>query len=141
MFKLRILNIVFTAVVMICFAACSGSVTQKASLGGTKWMLYELEGVMQKFQTGTKDVYIQFDETAGQVSGFASCNTYSGAYTVTGSKIKIGPLISTKMACDDMKTEMKFMQSLNKAVSYKISSGSLSLMDDAGIVLCRLRLE
>ena len=141
MFKLRTLNIVFTAVIVICFAACSGSVTQKDSLSGGKWLLYELDGSQYTAPSAGESVYIVFNAAASQTSGMASCNTFSGEYTTTGSSIKIGPLISTKIACDDMKTEMKFMQSLNKAVSYKISSGSLSLMDDAGVVLCRLRLE
>lgn len=138
---MRILNLVLTAAVMLYFAACSGSGTQKQELGGTKWILYELEGVVQKFQSGSKDVYIQFDAAENQTSGFASCNTFSGSYTATGSSIKIGPLSSTKMACDDMSTETKFMQSLNKSASYKISSGSLSLIDASGVVLCMLKAK
>lgn len=137
MFKLRILNIIFTAVVMIYFTACSGSVTQNQELSGTKWMLYEIGGSQYKAPSSTESVYIVFNAATGESSGLASCNTYSGTYTVTGSKIKFGPLISTKMACDDMSTETKFKQSLSKASSFKISGGELSLMDEAGAVLCR----
>ncbi len=141
MFKLRTLIILFIAIVTVYFTACSGSVIQKASLSGGKWLLYELDGSQYTAPSGGENVYIVFDAATSQARGMASCNTFSGSYVAGGGTIKMGPFISTKMACDDMSTEMKFMQSLNKAASYKISSASLSLMDDAGLVLCRLRLE
>lgn len=141
MLKLQTLIIVFVAVIMVCFAGCSGSVTQNAELGGGKWMLYEIGGTQYKAPAGGENVYIVFNTGTSQASGMASCNTFSGSYAATGSNIKMGPMISTKMACDDMSTEMKFMQSLNKAASYKITGGKLYLMDESSAVLCRLRTE
>ena len=35
----------------------------------------------------------------GSVSGFAGCNTFSGSYSTDGSTLTLGPLATTKMAC------------------------------------------
>jgi heat shock protein HslJ len=35
----------------------------------------------------------------GTVSGFAGCNTFSGSYITNGSSLSLGPLATTKMAC------------------------------------------
>jgi heat shock protein HslJ len=36
----------------------------------------------------------------GQVSGSGGCNTFNGPYQSTASSLSIGPLASTRMACD-----------------------------------------
>jgi heat shock protein HslJ len=73
----------------------------------------------------------------GQVSGDSGCNTYSGAYQTTGTKITIGPLLTTKTACSGpdgvMQQEKEFLAALQSAAVYRIDGANLELRtaDDA----------
>ena len=37
----------------------------------------------------------------GNLTGNAGCNTFNSTYTITGDAIEIGPIMSTKMACEE----------------------------------------
>jgi heat shock protein HslJ len=84
--------------------------------------------------TGTT-LTIKFDKD-GNVSGNAGCNTFSGAYTLTGNQIKIGPLASTLMACSDpagiMDQESQFLTALQSAATYQIEGMVLELRNSDG---------
>ncbi len=61
------------------------------------------------------DVTAVFD-TRGKLSGNGGCNNYNGPYTVDGEKIKIGPLASTKMTCEQavMDQESAYLAALGQ---------------------------
>ena len=67
----------------------------------------------------------------GVLSGKGGCNDYSGPYVVTGNKIKIGPLVSTRMACAEpagvMEQETQYLAALESAATYKIEGNALEL--------------
>jgi heat shock protein HslJ len=68
--------------------------------------------------------------TADTVSGNAGCNTYNGSYTIDGSNIKIGPLMSTQMACADQAAsdqEMQFLASLQNAATFEQTGAVMTL--------------
>lgn len=67
-------------------------------------------------------------------SASGGCNTYSGAYTVSGSSISIGPLAGTQMSCgEDLDTqEQVYLSALQSATSYAISGSQLMLYDSGG---------
>jgi heat shock protein HslJ len=44
---------------------------------------------------------------AGTAEVFAGCNTGSAGYTVTGDTIEFGPMILTRMACEDAATQLE----------------------------------
>ncbi|GGJ51198.1 hypothetical protein GCM10008938_41520 [Deinococcus roseus] len=64
-----------------------------------------------------------------QLSGFSGCNRYSGSLSLKSNSIKLGQLVSTKMACETrpQKTEQVFMKSLQGAVRYQINNNTLIL--------------
>ncbi len=67
---------------------------------------------------------------AGQVTGDAGCNTFSGPYVVTGAKIKIGPLASTRRAClsDEVATqETHYLAALELATTFRVTGARLEL--------------
>jgi len=73
--------------------------------------------------------------TDGQVSGNATCNTYFGPYTITGSTIKVGPLGSTLMACPDaaqQAQETQFLAALQAATTYEVRGLVLEMRDASG---------
>ncbi|MBY0276470.1 META domain-containing protein [Candidatus Binatia bacterium] len=66
----------------------------------------------------------------GTVSGSAGCNTFRGAYKVQGDRVAIGRLSTTRKACPGdgvMKQESNFVAALEKAETWKIESGELTL--------------
>jgi heat shock protein HslJ len=79
----------------------------------------------------------------GKVSGRSGCNRYNGGWQQDGATIKVGPLMSTRMACAPalMTLEQKFLAALEAAtlVSFD-ATGAAFLKAPDGRVL-RLRRE
>ncbi len=100
------------------------------SLAGSEWGL-ETGG-------GKPDQYIQFKEN--DVAGHGGCNRFAGRYTFDGSSIKIGPLVSTKMACEPevMDAERAWLQALQSARKADATPKTLLLKDQTGTVLATL---
>jgi len=65
-------------------------------LGGTSWDLVEM-GTTADFAQIVPTIEFGAD---GGVSGFAACNTFSGTFTIDGPTVALGPLATTKMACE-----------------------------------------
>jgi heat shock protein HslJ len=68
------------------------------------------------------------------VEGFGGCNRFSGAYTVDGDTIAIGPLLSTLMSCgDEVDTfEGRLLTALQAATTWSVEGAILDLRDDTG---------
>ena len=67
----------------------------------------------------------------GLVQGFDGCNDFSGGYSVKGSAIAIGPLMSTMMACSDTINgqAVAFLTALQAATTWSVTTGTLDLRD------------
>lgn len=63
---------------------------------------YRVSAIGGKAVTGSRPVTIQFGED-GRVSGFGGCNSFGGSYKETAGNLTFGDLISTMMACLDVK--------------------------------------
>lgn len=66
-----------------------------ADLAGTSWSLADMGGTAD-FAHLVPTLEFGAD---GTVSGFAGCNTFTGAYTVTGDTLTLGPLATTRIGC------------------------------------------
>ena len=69
------------------------------------------------------------DFGADQVAGSAGCNDYSGPYTLTGTTLKIGPLATTRKACDpkNMDQETQFLAALQASTTFTQSGALITL--------------
>ena len=69
-----------------------------------------------------------------QVSGFAGCNDYSGPYKLDGSNLTVGPLISTKKACEQavMDQETLFLTALQTPTTVETNGGIVTLRAASG---------
>lgn len=85
------------AVLGLVLAACGSSASD---IDGTSWVLFAYDdGGGRVDVLANTEVTIAFD--GDQVSGSDGCNNFSGNYeTGSGNKITIGPLASTRMACE-----------------------------------------
>lgn len=70
----------------------------------------------------------------GQLTGNDGCNDYNGPYKVTGNQISIGPLATTRMACDQalMDQETQYLAALQSAATYAIEGKVLELRTKDG---------
>ena len=68
----------------------------------------------------------------GRVSGKAPCNRYFGAVKFTGPDVTIGPLASTKMSCEVLEDETRYLLALAAMTQVETSLGLLILRDASG---------
>ena len=76
---------------------------------------------------GTASLLLSFED--GRVSGSAGCNTFHGTYTTEGARIQIGPLATSRRACDEplMTQEREFLAALASAVKWTIDGNVLDM--------------
>lgn len=73
-------------------------------LAGKMWrctMLFERE------VTGENDITLEF-LPEGKVKGSGGCNSYTATYTLAGTSISFGPIVSTKKSCGPSADEQEF---------------------------------
>lgn len=99
----------------------------KFTLSENKWILSELNGKAISNKTA-KDYFINLDSKSGKFAGFAGCNNLNGQYTMTKpGKLSFTNMLSTKMACNDMKTEGDFMKAMEMVDNYSVEGDMLHL--------------
>jgi copper homeostasis protein (lipoprotein) len=107
-------------------------------LRGTNWKLVRLGEAPVEVSGGQAEPRLVFASDALQVSGSGGCNRITGAFTLEGDRLHLGPLAGTMMACvNGMEQEQQFLKSLNQVERYRISGQQLELLDSSGAVLAR----
>ncbi|MDR1882892.1 MAG: META domain-containing protein [Prevotella sp.] len=71
----------------------------------------------------------------GKVFGNGGCNTYRTTYTLQENTITFGLVISTKMACPNLKGEDLFTGLLAGPLQAKLNGDKLTLLKDGNVVL------
>lgn len=110
------------------------------TLPGSAWEVTTYAG-----QTPLADHPITFEfDTEGNIAGDASCNRFGGACLIYGNTIKVGPLRSTRRACEPeiMQQEHKFLALLGSVTTWQIDSdGVLVLIGEEGEIRAKKRTE
>jgi heat shock protein HslJ len=76
----------------------------------------------------------------GRLVGNGGCNGITGAYTLQGNRLALGPLATTRKACNEvlMEQEDRVLSALERAVTARVPPhGLLELLDADGTVLLR----
>ena len=70
----------------------------------------------------------------GRVSGSSGCNRFHGEFKVEGNALKVGPLATTRKACDDpvMAQEQQLLRALESATTWAIVRGMLDVHGAGG---------
>ncbi len=101
----------------------------------TYWRLARLGDDKVSFPASPREPHLIF-EAGGRVSGADGCNTLRGLYDLSGTNIKIGPLVATRMVCEDAKgLDARFREAVGAATTVKVSPTTLDLLDPTGTVL------
>jgi heat shock protein HslJ len=137
--------LVTAAAGLVLLAACgddeeggdaTGDTAAAANLPGTNWEL--VPDSMDVDIPGGTVVTAAFTEDA--VSGNSGCNTFSGAYTVTGDGgLRISDVATTQMACEPGQTavETAFLAELALVAAFEIDDEELVMSDADGDELLR----
>ncbi len=118
---------------------------QSQDLSGTSWTVIAYNNGKQAVTSvlAGSNITANFGSD-GTLSGNSGCNNYNGPYTVTGSQVKIGPLASTRMACNDpagvMEQESQFLAAMQTAATYKIEATTLELRTAEGALAVQAAL-
>lgn len=107
------------------FAGCGGRPLDL--LLGTEWVVEDIggAGIIDRSR-----VTLRFGDD-GKVGGRASCNIFTGSYTLTGESLTFGKAASSMMACAPalMSQERRFLDLLQAVHRFEISdSGALVLI-------------
>jgi heat shock protein HslJ len=78
---------------------------------------------------------------AGTVSGSAGCNRFSGPFVADGDAVRLGPLATTRRACEPqvMEQERQLLAAVTQVTRYVIDGDRLDLRDDDGALQLSLR--
>ncbi len=106
-----------------------------ASLDGTAWRFVE---VACRALPDAIEATLVFD--AGRAAGSSGCNRFAAAFETTGDRIAVSELISTKMACPDMRmaVEMAVQEALRDSRRFRIDADALVLSAEDGRIVARL---
>lgn len=114
--------------------------TNKSSvtLPGSAWEVTSFAG-----HTPLADhpITLEFD-AKGNIAGNASCNHFGGTCTIEENTIKVGPLRSTRRACEPeiMQQEREFLVLLGSITTWKIDpDGILVLTGEDGEIRAKKR--
>ena len=95
------------------------------------WTLTEIDGSPVTF-TATLDL-----SQPGKLTGQAPCNSYGGTLSAGGQTFIPGPILSTKMACDGLADENRFLQALQMVESAVVAGDLLTLTGAQVLVFTR----
>ena len=113
---------------------------QTATLPGSAWQVKTFAG-----QTPLADHAITFEfDNEGNIAGDGSCNRFGGSCKIEGDKIEVGPLRSTRRACepDIMQQEHKFLALLGAVTAWEIGAdGTLVLRGEGGEIRAKKRTD
>lgn len=96
-----------------------------SALAGSAWRLEDLAGagVLDRVEAT-----LEFREP-GKLAGNGSCNRFSGAVEVSGSSLRVGPLVATRRACVEAvsRQEERYLEALERIERFAIDGSTLRL--------------
>jgi len=107
---------------------------QGTTLINTYWKLIETDGVAVTTAADAREAHVIL-RPDHRVTGFGSCNTFSGTWQMEDELLVIGPLMSTRMACPESATEMALLSALDGKVVTEIEGEVLTVTGRDGIEL------
>ena len=101
----------------------------RTPLRGIYWKLTTLLGQpVNEAPSKTREAFIKFGSDGKSVGGNGGCNVFGGSYDLADSShLSFGPIMSTKMYCEDAPFENTFFKFLDRTDSYLINGDTLFL--------------
>jgi len=101
------------------------------------WVLESIadENMKDLFTLEERKATLEFDVAEGRVKGNAGCNGYGAPYTINSTLIEIGGIMSTRMACPNLKGENKFTETLSGISTIAVSENKLTFSKEGKVTL------
>jgi len=127
--KSLLLSAVLIVLVGMFLSACAGGAS--ADIVG-EWRLVSF-GPASSPRPAAGETSITFGAD-GQLAGNVGCNSFGGEYTVSGTNIKFGPLMSTMMACMDTigDQESAVFAAFTNTAAFALSGDTLTITSADG---------
>lgn len=109
-----------------------------------RWKIVEAGG--EPIPEGMENApFLEFDTQEGRLHGNAGCNVINGGYETDESNataLSFPNVISTMMACPNMKVEQAVLQALNSVKSFgRLEDGHIGFYDESGSLVLKLLKE
>ena len=110
-----------------------GADNPNETLGERTWIL-DGTGSTPAITTGATVTLVH---DSGNVSGQAPCNTYRTEFTVDGDRVEVGPVATTRMACEPEVNEAEndFLKALERVDTVAANGDRLTLTRSDGVEL------
>jgi heat shock protein HslJ len=121
------------AALALLLAACAPRAEWAAApageIVGPVWVAETIAGS----GVGAVRITLQLD-AEGRATGRGGCNSYGGAYTLSGNTLGFGPLAATKMACAEplMDQEQRYFDALARVTRYAVADDGALMLVTAG---------
>lgn len=119
----------------------NNAATSTSELNG-EWKITEVNGQNITKTKNPNEAFIGFDVAKKSMYGSTSCNLFFGELNADANKgtISFGNAGSTRMMCEDIKTEEQVLKAVNETKSYELKGGKkLTLKSADGKVLMTLQ--
>ena len=100
----------------------------------SKWMLYKLRMKEETKTFSIQKAYLQFDTKNNTVTGNTECNSLNASFSADLSQLKFSNITTTKIACNKRSIEPTFINMMNTATSYKVTSKLLYIYNGKYLV-------
>jgi heat shock protein HslJ len=109
-----------------------------ADLGHTGWVLSALEPSDRRAADWAQSgITARFDLSGGRLSGFAGCNDYAAALSLSGARMQVSEPIATRKACAApvMALEQEFLERIARTSAFAVTGDrlDLSVSDGSGM--------
>lgn len=138
-----IVTVLAVSLVALALAGCGRTGAKpdepKADAGGgiegIEWRLVELDGRPAGVGADGQPATLLLTAGDHRAAGFAGCNRLAGTYELSPERVRLGPLVTTRMACPDgMDLEQRYTAALATVTAYQRTGDRLELRGDRGIV-------
>lgn len=101
-----------------------------------KWVLTQLDNKQVDMPEGKENPYLEIDNLAQNVNGFAGCNRMFGPVRIWGDSILFSGLAATRMYCNETQhIEDAFLKALNQARTFALKGDQLTLRDGTDLAV------
>jgi len=100
-----------------------------SDLGGA-WKLQTMDGKDAMTEFKDKVPTMMFNFTENKITGNAGCNDYNTTFTLSNNVLEIGPFITTRMSCENIEAESKFINMLPGRVDVDFENNLLTIRKD-----------
>lgn len=91
------------------------------------WKLQTIKGDKVKADSPLQTPTLEFKFADNRLSGNTSCNTYNASFSLSKNVLEVQPLVTTRMACDKMDIEKKFIETFTGRMDIDLENGELVL--------------